>query len=93
MGQTHLDKDVPVSVLVEKLSVHELKLGDISASILIFLSQLGIRVFALRVFVEEFHVRVSWGRVEVVVNFLDVLSVVTCRSAAVQMIIIMCNTP
>ena len=78
---THLDEDVPVSVLVKQLRVHELELGDISASVLVLLLELVVGVLSLGVFVQVLHVRVRRGRVEVVVDLFDVFTVVPCISA------------
>lgn len=71
-----LDKDVPVTILVKRVRVQELVLADLSTPVSGFLLELFVGEFVLGVLVQELHVRVGRRRVEVVVELLDVLSVV-----------------
>jgi hypothetical protein len=74
--RTHLDKYIPVSVLIKDIRVHELKLADFPAPVPALLLQLLVRELGLGVLVQVLHVRVSRARVEIVVQLLDVLAVI-----------------
>ena len=74
---THLDKDIPISILLKRIGIQNLVLADIPTSMSRFLLQLLVREFALGVLVKELHVRVGRGGIEVVVELLDIFSVVT----------------
>lgn len=65
--ETHLDKDIPVSVLIKHIRVKDFVFSNIPTAILVLGYEFFVRVTALRVFIEKFHIRVSWSRVEVVV--------------------------
>ena len=80
----YLDKDVPVPILIKDIGIHQLELRNISTSVLILLLDLLVGEGGLRVLVQELHVRVSRGRVEVPVHFLDIFSVVSWTSAEVK---------
>ena len=71
-----LDEHVPVLPLVENPRVFQLVLGVVEPPPSIFIEQFPVRVFALRVLVQAFHVRVGGRRIEVVIALLDVFSVV-----------------
>jgi len=51
-----LDEDVPVSILVKDACIEEFILAGFSTKVLIFLDELVVGEFGLRIFVEEFHV-------------------------------------
>lgn len=76
-NKANLDKDIPVSIVIPDVSVGDLILVDLPVPSNVFVDDLLVRVPSLRVLVQELHVRVGRGRVEVVVEFLNVLSVVT----------------
>ena len=71
-----LDDDVEVAVLVEDARIEQLVLGALAAAAAVFLRQQAVGKLGLRIFVEELHVRVGRGVVEVEVVLLDVLAVV-----------------
>jgi hypothetical protein len=73
---THLDENVPIPVVVERVRVGDLELSDVAATVAILSDELLVWVGTLGVLVEVLHVGVRRGRVEVVVDLLDVLSVV-----------------
>lgn len=75
---THLDKNIPVAVIVKDIRVHDLKLADIATAVVGLADQRLVGVLALRVLVEHLHVRMRGRRVEVPVLLLDVLAVVAC---------------
>jgi hypothetical protein len=72
----YLDKHVPIFVLVKDVCVHDFKLADLSATMLVLDNELLVRIFRLRVLVEVFHVRVRRCRVEVVIKLFNILSMV-----------------
>jgi hypothetical protein len=74
---THLDKHIPISILLKRIGIQNLVLADIPTSMSRLLLQLLVRELALGVLVKELHVRVGRGRIEVVVELLDIFSVVT----------------
>ena len=80
---THLDEDVPVAIIVKAIGVENLELGHVSTSVLILSYQLLIWESPLRIFIEEFHIRMGGGRGEIVVEFLHVLPMIT---------LVTCNT-
>ncbi len=71
-----LDEDVEVPAALEDAGVPELELGVLPRPAPVLGGELRVRELALRVLVEHPHVRVSRGRVEVVVELLHVLAVV-----------------
>lgn len=79
-AQTNLDEDVPVAVVVERIRVGDLKLGNVAAAVGRLADELLVRVRPLRVLVQHLHVRVGRRRVEVPVQLLDVLAVVALVS-------------
>lgn len=80
---THLDKDIPIPILIKYIRIQNLKLIHLPTAMRRLLDQLIVRVLVLRVFVEELHVGVGRGRVEVVVEFFDVFAVVGCAEGGV----------
>src|SRR5439155_7748562 len=74
-----LSEYIEVAVLVEDARVHELELKRILSTPAIFLDQPGIRILGLWILVQGFHVGVRGGRIEVVVELLDVFSVIALR--------------
>jgi len=78
--ETHLDKDVPVPVLVKGIRVEKFELGDLPAAMLVLAHEILIRILPLGVLVKELHVRVRGGGVEVVIKFLDILAMVSLRA-------------
>lgn len=75
--KTHFDVDVPIAILVKEVSIHQFKLANLPAPVLVLILQLLVREFSLRVFVEIFHVRMGRGRVEVIVNLFNVFTVIS----------------
>lgn len=74
---THLDVDVPVAILVKEVSIHQFKLANLPAPVLVLFLQLLVWEFGLRVLVEIFHVRMCRGRVEVIIDLFDVFTVIS----------------
>ena len=68
--------DVEVAVLVERAGVDQLVLEVLARSPAVGLDQIAVGKLALRVLVEELHVRVRRRRVDVEVVLLDVLAVI-----------------
>lgn len=77
---TCLHKDIPVPVINEGVGVEYLKLGNIAPSVHVLSYKLFVRESILRIFVEELHVRVGRRRVEIVIQFFDVLAMVSLVS-------------
>ena len=77
------DEHVEVAVIVEDACIHQLELRRAPAAAEVFLHQPGVRKLRLRVLVEELHVGVSGGRVEIEVILFHVFPVVpfTARQA------------
>jgi hypothetical protein len=77
------DEDVPVLVSLEDACIEKLEFGIEARSTAILLIQALIGKFALWILVEKPHVGVRGGIVEVVIELLHVLSVIslwTCKS-------------
>jgi hypothetical protein len=74
---TDLNEDVPIAIVVEGVCVQNFKFWDIPSTSLTLMNQLFVREGPLRILVEEFHVGVCWRRVEVPVEFFDVLAMIT----------------
>ena len=69
-------KDVKVAVIVEDARVEQFKFRLLLAAPRIFLHELCVGKFALRIFVEIFQVRMRRRGVEVIINFLHVFAVI-----------------
>lgn len=76
-----LDEDIPVAVIIERVRVHDLVLRDITTTLLIFRDQFFIWIPSLWILVQEFHVRVRWSRIEVVVELFDVLAMISLMTS------------
>ena len=74
---THFYKNVPVTVIVEGIGIKYLELNNLAIAMLIFANEVFIRIGLLRVLVQKLHVGVSWRRIQVVIQLLDILSVVS----------------
>jgi hypothetical protein len=68
---------VKVCVVVEDIGIEKLELGVHSSFAAINVDQLLVRISPLRVLVQTSHIRVSGCRIQIVITFLDVLTVVT----------------
>src|SRR5262249_49884397 len=71
-----LGNDVEVPVPVEPAAVDQLELRFERTAPAVFLDEARVRIFALRVLIESFHVRVRRRRIEVVVTLLAVFAVI-----------------
>lgn len=76
MATTHLDENVPVAIVIKEICVGDFELGHISTPHLRFTHELIVRISLLRVLVEHLHVAVSGCIVEIVVQLLDIFSMV-----------------
>ena len=76
---THFDKNVPVTVFIEDVGIKYLKLGDLATAMLILANDILVRIGLLRVLVQKLHVGVSRRRIKVVVQFLDIFSMIALR--------------
>ena len=74
---THFDKNVPVTVFVEGVGVKYLELNNLATAMLIFANEIFIRIGLLRVLVQKLHVGVSWRGIQVVIQLLDILSMIS----------------
>ena len=70
------DQDVEIAVIVEDAGIQQFKFRLVLAAPAIFLHQLRIGKFPLRIFVEHFQVRMRRRGVEVIIKFLHVLAVI-----------------
>ena len=70
------DLAIEVIVACERIGVIELELGFKTRAASVGFTQRVVREPRLRVLVQRFSIRMSWSRVEVVVTFLDVFTVV-----------------
>lgn len=52
-GATHLDKNVPVAVVVERIRVGDLELANVASTVAALPHELLVGVLALRVLVQE----------------------------------------
>ena len=79
------DRYIKITVVVEDPGVNQLVFGLVQPrASLIFLHQFFVRKFALRVFVQCFHVRVRRRRVQIKVTFFHILAVVALRAAQAE---------
>jgi len=60
---THFNKNVPVTVFIEYVSVKYLELDNLTTTMLILANEIFVRIGLLRVFVQKLHVRVSRRRI------------------------------
>ena len=70
------DKDIEIAVIIEDARIEQFKFRLVLAAPPIFLHQLRIGKFPLRIFVEHFQVRMRRRGVEVIIEFLYVLAVI-----------------
>jgi len=73
----HLDENVPVTVLVKGIGVKYLELNNLATAMPIFANDVFIWIGPLRVLVQKLHVGVSRRGIQVIIQFLDVLSVIS----------------
>ena len=71
-----LDKDVKVTIVVEEARVDQLELRNQLAPVRILLEQPTVGKCALRILVEHFHVGMRRRGIKVVVQFLDILTMI-----------------
>src|SRR5581483_5770308 len=71
------DEDIEVAVLVEQPGIYQLVLRPAYPAAAILFRQVVVRIFALRVLVEHLEVRMARRGVQVVVQLLDVLPMIT----------------
>mmetsp|Transcript_15101 Transcript_15101/g.25020 ORF Transcript_15101/g.25020 Transcript_15101/m.25020 type:complete len:262 (+) Transcript_15101:2257-3042(+) len=67
---------IKIPILIEDACVQQLKLRVMSITLPILFYQSRIRVLALRILVQELHVRMGWGRVEIPVVLFHILAVI-----------------
>jgi hypothetical protein len=77
---THLNEDIPVPVFIEDVGVKYLELDNLATAMLILANEIFIRIGLLWILVQKLHVRVSRRRIQVIVQLLDVLSVISLGS-------------
>src|SRR5215470_13227077 len=73
-------KNVEIPIVVKNAGVDQLELWCAQAVSTIFLNQPCVWIFAQRIFVEGFHVRMRRRRVDVVIKLLYILAVVALRA-------------
>src|SRR5260370_17434012 len=71
-----IDKQVEISVLAKDAGVDQLELGFLFVSASIFLTKPRVRKLILWIFIESFQIRMSWRRIEIVINFLHIFAMV-----------------
>jgi hypothetical protein len=76
-GLCVLDEHVEVGVGVEQAGVEQLELRLLRAALPVLVQQPAVREFSLRIFVQHFQEGMRRRRIEVVVELLDVLAVVS----------------
>jgi len=79
-----LDENVKITVVVEHTSIHEFEFEFVPASASVFGNEPRIRKLCLRILVEELHVGVSRGGVQIEVVFLHILTVVALISSEAE---------
>src|ERR1041384_4840458 len=81
VGLGVFDGDIEITVFVKDAGVDQFKFGLVFAAAAVFVAQQLVGKFGLRVFVELLDVGMGRGRVEIIINFLDVLAVIALRIA------------
>ena len=76
VGLGVFDLNVEVTVTVEDARIDQLELGVLARAPPVLAVELRVRELSLRIFVQALHVRVSWRRVEVIIDLLDVLAMI-----------------
>lgn len=79
-SRTYLDKDIPISILVKDIGVHEFVLLNIPSTSDALPDKLLVGVRLLRVLVQVLHVRMRRRRIQIPVQLLAVLSMVSLMS-------------
>lgn len=74
--ETDLHKDIPVPVVVKSVRIQDLVLCHISVPMDVLCHELFVRILALGVLVQKFHVGMGRCRVQIVIELLDVFAVV-----------------
>mmetsp|Transcript_37938 Transcript_37938/g.61471 ORF Transcript_37938/g.61471 Transcript_37938/m.61471 type:complete len:262 (+) Transcript_37938:2430-3215(+) len=69
--------NIKILVAIEDARVQKLKLRVVGTTLSILFCQPRIRELALRVLVQELHIRMGWSRVEIPIVLLHILAVVT----------------
>src|ERR1700743_1071461 len=68
-----------ISIIMKQTGINQFKFRIVSAPAFIFINQPTIRVFALRVFVQHFLVRMCWRVVEVIIKFFYIFAMISLR--------------
>src|SRR5258706_6688126 len=76
-----LDEHVPIAVFIKGFGIKNFKFFHITASASALTHEFLVGEGALGILVEELHVRMGWGRIEVVVELLAVFTVVPFMSS------------
>lgn len=80
MLRTYLNKNIPITIIVENSCVKNLEFGDLAGTIDILRDELFIWKFLLWILVQEFHIRMRRCGVEIVVEFFYVFAMVSLLS-------------
>jgi hypothetical protein len=78
---TNLYEDIPISVLVECVSVQNFVLGHISVPARILGDEFLIWIGTLWVLVEKFHVRMCRRGIQIVVQLLHILAMISLMTS------------
>ena len=70
------NENVEISVFIKYSGIHNFKFRIVFSPDPVFLNQLFVREFILRILVQHFHIAVRWGRVKMIVKFFYILSMV-----------------
>ena len=70
------DEDIEVAVVVEDAGVDQFEFGIVLAAAAVFVDELGVGEFALRILVEHFQIGVRWQRIEIPVALFDIFAVI-----------------
>lgn len=81
LAKAYLDEHIPVTIFIEDTSIHELVFWLLPVPALVLRDQLFVREPSLRVLVEVLHVGVRGRGVEVVVELLDIFTVVSLMAS------------
>lgn len=81
LEKAYLNEHVPVAIFIEDTSIHKLVFWLLPVPLLVLRDQLLVREPPLRVFVEVLHVGVCRGGIEVVIELLDVFTVVSLMAS------------
>ncbi len=79
-----LDEDVKVSLVVQHACIDKFVLSIMQATAAVFGYQLSVWKCTLRIFVQRLHVRMCRRRVQVVIQLLDVLTMIPFRTTETE---------